>query len=88
MSDAHEAIRNLLGTYCELMDDGAWADVVRCSPTRSWLAPTALSSPAAPKRCRRSTNQASTAEAIAYLASDAARMITGTSLVVDGGTHS
>jgi NAD(P)-dependent dehydrogenase (short-subunit alcohol dehydrogenase family) len=28
------------------------------------------------------------AEAIAYLASDAARMITGTSLVVDGGTQS
>jgi 3-phenylpropionate/cinnamic acid dioxygenase small subunit len=27
MSDAHEAIRNLLGTYCELMDNGAWAEV-------------------------------------------------------------
>jgi 3-phenylpropionate/cinnamic acid dioxygenase small subunit len=27
MSDAHEAIRNLLGTYCELMDAGAWAEV-------------------------------------------------------------
>lgn len=28
------------------------------------------------------------AEAIAYLASDAARMITGTALVIDGGTQS
>jgi len=28
------------------------------------------------------------AEAIAYLASDAARMITGTSLLIDGGTQS
>ena len=28
------------------------------------------------------------AEAIAYLASDAARMITGTALVIDGGTLS
>lgn len=27
MSDAHEAIRNLLGIYCELMDAGAWAEV-------------------------------------------------------------
>ncbi|MDT4911524.1 MAG: hypothetical protein QOC66_652 [Pseudonocardiales bacterium] len=27
MSDAHEAIRNLLGTYCELMDLGAWTEV-------------------------------------------------------------
>jgi 3-phenylpropionate/cinnamic acid dioxygenase small subunit len=27
MSEAHEAIRNLLGTYCELMDAGAWAEV-------------------------------------------------------------
>ncbi|MFN2562393.1 MAG: nuclear transport factor 2 family protein [Jatrophihabitans sp.] len=27
MSDSHEAIRNLLGTYCELMDAGAWAEV-------------------------------------------------------------
>jgi 3-phenylpropionate/cinnamic acid dioxygenase small subunit len=27
MSDAHEAIRNLLGTYCELMDAGAWSEV-------------------------------------------------------------
>lgn len=25
MSDAHEAIRNLLGRYCELMDAGDWA---------------------------------------------------------------
>ena len=24
MSDAHEAIRNLLGTYCEVMDAGDW----------------------------------------------------------------
>jgi len=24
---AHEAIRNLLGTYCELMDGAAWAEV-------------------------------------------------------------
>ncbi len=28
------------------------------------------------------------AEAIAYLASDAARMITGTALMIDGGTQS
>jgi 3-phenylpropionate/cinnamic acid dioxygenase small subunit len=27
MSEAHEAIRNLLGRYCELMDAAAWADV-------------------------------------------------------------
>ena len=24
MSDAHEAVRNLLGTYCEVMDAGDW----------------------------------------------------------------
>jgi 3-phenylpropionate/cinnamic acid dioxygenase small subunit len=27
MPDAHEAIRNLLGRYCELMDSAAWAEV-------------------------------------------------------------
>lgn len=27
MSDAHEAIRNLLGRYCELMDAAAWSEV-------------------------------------------------------------
>jgi 3-phenylpropionate/cinnamic acid dioxygenase small subunit len=27
MSDAHEAIRNLLGTYCELMDAADWTAV-------------------------------------------------------------
>jgi 3-phenylpropionate/cinnamic acid dioxygenase small subunit len=27
MSEAHEAIRNLLGTYCELVDSAAWAEV-------------------------------------------------------------
>jgi hypothetical protein len=27
MSDDHEAIRNLLGTYCELMDAADWAGV-------------------------------------------------------------
>jgi 3-phenylpropionate/cinnamic acid dioxygenase small subunit len=27
MSDAHEAIRNLLGRYCELMDAAEWAAV-------------------------------------------------------------
>ena len=31
---------------------------------------------------------AEVAEAIAYLASDAARMITGTALMLDGGTQS
>jgi 3-phenylpropionate/cinnamic acid dioxygenase small subunit len=27
LTDAHEAIRNLLGRYCELMDAGEWAQV-------------------------------------------------------------
>jgi 3-phenylpropionate/cinnamic acid dioxygenase small subunit len=27
MSDAHDAIRNLLGHYCELMDAAQWAEV-------------------------------------------------------------
>jgi 3-phenylpropionate/cinnamic acid dioxygenase small subunit len=27
MGDAHEAIRNLLGRYCELMDAAAWGEV-------------------------------------------------------------
>jgi 3-phenylpropionate/cinnamic acid dioxygenase small subunit len=29
MSEAHEAIRNLLGRYCELMDAAAWAELGR-----------------------------------------------------------